>query len=84
MKLFNFGLVVLDLLYLVGKYARQAVNRLTFPCRHLRWMNLVLGRNLLRRLVSTQRLKRNRGFEFIRKTASRRYFCIPSSMLDTS
>jgi hypothetical protein len=31
---------------------------LSFPRRHLRRVNLMLGCNLLRRLVSTKRLKR--------------------------
>jgi hypothetical protein len=69
---------------LVRKHARQAVNRLPFLCRNLRWVDLMLGRNLLRRLVCAQRLKRNHGLKLIRKTASRRHFCILSSMLDTS
>ena len=40
-ELFDFGLVVFDLLCLVGKYSRQAVNRLLFPCRHLRWVDFL-------------------------------------------
>ena len=83
-ELFDFGLVVFDLLCLVGEHARQAVNRLPFPCRHLRRVDFVLGRNLLRRLVTTQRLKGNRGLKLVRKTASRRLCRIPSSLLDTS
>lgn len=67
MELFDFGLIVLGPLSRVGKHSRQTVNRLPFPCRHLRWANLVRGRNLLRRLVSTQRLERHGGLEFVRK-----------------
>ena len=50
-ELFDLGLAVFDLLCLVGEHARQAVNRLPFPCRHLRWVDFGLGRNILRRLV---------------------------------
>ena len=51
MKLFDFGLVVFRSLDLVRKHDRQAINRLPFPCCHLRWMDFVLGCNLLRRPV---------------------------------
>jgi len=77
-EFFDFGLVMLSLPDLVRKHASQAVNRLPLPCRHLRGMDFVLGCNLLRRLVTTQRLKRYRGLERIRKTASLRRFCILS------
>ena len=62
----------------------DAINRLPFPRRYLCWINLVLGRNLLRRLVSMQNLKRYRGFELVRKNASLDHRCIPSSMSDSS
>jgi hypothetical protein len=84
MQLFDFGLIVLSLTDLVGKKARQAINRLSLPRRYLRGMDLVLGRNLLRRLISTQRLKRYCGQKLVRKTASLRHLCILSSLLDTS
>ncbi len=84
MQLFDFGLIVLSLPDLVRKDARQAVNRLSLPRRYLRRMDLVVGRNLLRRLVSTQRLKRYRGLKLVRKTASLRLLYILSSLLDTS
>jgi len=63
---------------LVRKYARQTINRLAFPRRHLRWVDLVLSSNFLCGLVTTQRFQRNGGFELIRKTASLRQLCIPS------
>ena len=43
MELFDFGLIVLSLRDLVEKHARQAINCLPLPCRHLRWMDFVLG-----------------------------------------
>ena len=49
-----------------------------------RRVDLVFGCNLLRRLVTTQRLKRYCGLKLVRKTASLRHLCILSSMLDTS
>ena len=65
MQLFDFGLIVLSLPDLVRKHARQTINRLSLPRRYLCRMDLVLGRNLLRRPVSTQRLKRYRGLKLI-------------------
>jgi hypothetical protein len=84
MKLFDFGFIVFRSPDLVGKHARPGINRLSFPRRHLRRVNLMLGCNLLRRPVSTKRLKRHRSFELVRKTASLRHLCILSSLLDTS
>src|SRR5690606_926212 len=49
------------------KHTGQTASRLAFPRRHLRWMDLVLGRNLLRGPVSAERFKRNRGVKLIRK-----------------
>ena len=65
MKLFDFGLVVFRPPDLVREHTRQAINRLPFPCCYLRWMHFVLGCNLLRRPVSTKRLKRNRGLKLV-------------------
>jgi len=84
MQIFDFGPVIFGSPDFVREHPSQAVNRLPFPCRHLRWMDLMLGRNLLRRLVSPQRLKRYSSFEFVLKTASLRHLCIRSSRLDSS
>ena len=65
MKFFDLGLVVFRFPDLVGKHARQPINGLPFPCRHLCWMNLVLGCNLLRCAISTKRLKRYRGLKLV-------------------
>ena len=65
MKLFDFGFVIFSLPDLVREHTRQAINCLPFPCRHLRGVDLVLGCNLLRRLVSAKRLKRYRGLKLI-------------------
>ena len=70
MKLFDFGFVILNLPDLVGEHARQAIDCLPCPCRHLRRVDLVLGCNFLRRLVSAKRLKRYRGLKLILKTSS--------------
>lgn len=65
MKFFDFGFVVLNPPDLIGKHACQPINGLPFPRRHLCRMNLVLRCNLLRRLVTTQRLERHRSFELV-------------------
>jgi len=65
MKFFDLGLVVFSPPNLIRKNTRQAINRLPFPSCHLRWMHFVLGRNLLRRPVSTQRLKRYSGLKLV-------------------
>jgi hypothetical protein len=56
-QLFDFSLSLPDL---VRKRARQAINRLSLSRRYLCRVDFVLGRNLLRRLVSAQRLKHRR------------------------
>jgi len=83
-QLFHFGFIVLSFSGLVRKYARQAINRLPFPSCDLRRVDLVLRRDLLRRLVATQRFKRYRALNLSEKTASLGHFCILSSRLDTS
>jgi hypothetical protein len=65
MQLFDFSLVVLSPPDLIGKYPGQPINRLPLPCCYLRWMHFVLGCNLLRRPVSTKRLKRYRGLKLV-------------------
>jgi hypothetical protein len=59
-QLFDFSLSVLSLPDLVRKRARQAINRLSLSRHYLCRVDFVLGHNLLRRLVSAQRLKRCR------------------------
>lgn len=78
MQLFHFGFIVLDFPCLVRKYARQAINRLPFPRCDLRRVDLVLRRDLLSRLIATQRFKRYRSFELVRKTVSLGHLCILS------
>ncbi|AGI69441.1 hypothetical protein OAN307_c40200 [Octadecabacter antarcticus 307] len=56
MQLFNLTGLVLSLFDLVGKNPGHAFDRLSFPCAHLGWVELPLGRNLLNRLVTAQRL----------------------------
>lgn len=84
MKLFEFGLIVFSFPDLFREHTCEAINRLPFPCCYLRRMDLVLGCNLLRRPISTKRLKRYGGLKLVRKTASLGHLCILSSLLDTS
>src|SRR5215207_5312433 len=49
----------------------QLLNRLALPGRNLRWMQLVLGRQLRDRLMALDRLKRHLGFELSRKPSPR-------------
>jgi hypothetical protein len=70
MKLFDlnfvfFSFVVFSSPDLIRKHARQAIDRLPFPRRHLRRMNLMLGYYLLRCVISTKRLKRHRSFKLV-------------------
>jgi hypothetical protein len=64
-KLFDLSLVIFGPPNFIGKYTGQPVDRLSFSRRHLRRMDFMLGGNLLRRLVSTERLKRHRGLKLV-------------------
>ena len=57
----------------IGKHLAQTVHRPTFPGAHLVRVHLVLGRDLLDRLVAPQRIQRNSGLEVCRKPASCRH-----------
>ena len=65
MQLFDLAVPILSLFNLVRENACHAFDRLTFPCAHLRWVELPLGRNLLNRLVTAQRLKRHCSFKLV-------------------
>ena len=58
MKLSDGGVIVFRFPDLTGKHARQTLYRRPFPIGHPRLVNLVPGCNLLRRLASSQSLKR--------------------------
>ena len=57
----------------VRKHFAQTGHRLALPGAHLVRMYLVLGRDLLDRLVAPQRFQRHPGLEFRRKPASIRH-----------
>jgi hypothetical protein len=82
--LFDLAILVLSLFDLVGKNPSHAFDYPSFPCAHLRWVVLPLGRNLLNRLVSVQRLKRYSGLKSVWKTPSLCHSRIHSFVLDTS
>ena len=51
--------------HLFHSSASASQNLHHLPSRYLRWMHLVLRCNLLRGLVTTQRLKRHTSFELV-------------------
>ena len=66
----------------IGKHRTQTVHHLALPGTHLVWMHLVSGRNLLDRLVATQRLKRNLGLEIGCKPSSCRHLVFLHQMVE--
>ena len=65
MKLFDLAVLVLSVLNLVRENTCHAFDRLPFPCAHLRWVELPLGRDLVNRLITAQRLKRNSSLKLV-------------------
>ena len=51
MKILDLPFLILSLLHFVRENPSQPFNRLPFPCAHLCWVELPLGRNLLNRLI---------------------------------
>jgi CRISPR/Cas system endoribonuclease Cas6 (RAMP superfamily) len=69
-EIFNLNVLVLSFFNLVGKNPSHAFDCPSFPRAHLRWVELPLGRNLLKRLVTAQRFKRYSGLKVIGKIPS--------------
>jgi hypothetical protein len=51
-ELLDLAVIALSFFNLVGKNARQPINRLPFSRAHLHWVELPLGCNLSNRLVT--------------------------------
>ena len=79
MKLFDFGLP-----NIVEIHPNPTVTRLLLPRRHLRWGDLMFGRNLLCGSVYASRLRRKHGLKLVRKTAAPGHMCLLSSRVVAS
>ena len=66
----------------IGKHRTQTVHCLAFPRTYLVGVHFVPGRNLLDRLVATQRIKRNASLEIRRKPSSGRHIVFLHQMAE--
>jgi hypothetical protein len=64
-QLLNLAVLVRSFFNLVRENACHTFNRMPFLRAHLRWVELPLGRNLLNRLVTAQRLERHCSFKSV-------------------
>ena len=65
MKLFDLAVLVLSVLNRVRENTCHAFDRLPFSRAHQRWVEMRLGRDLVNRLVTAQRLKRHSSFKLV-------------------
>ena len=83
MQILDRALLIHCFLNFVPKYFHQAFTRLPLPRANLRRLHLILGCNLLNRLITVQRFTRHSSLRFIRKVPPICHSRIHSLVLDT-
>jgi hypothetical protein len=83
MKLLHLRLGRAFRLAAAGQHIGHTLDRLTLPCAHLVGVNLMPCRDLLDRLVTTQRLKRDLRLELICELPAFRHLISLQKVRDT-